>query len=75
MGYLHALGIPVLLCTPFLREPRCNQQGDVSYDPRTRLRALRNLGFLAGLTSKPVYSLDPRLGHALTTTGNHNVPP
>ena len=80
MLYLHTLGVYVILCTLFRREPRCNQQGDVSLASGTRLRTLCTLGLRPGLTSKPVYSLGIKPGHALTTphipqrtSGSHEV--
>ena len=75
MPYLHGWGIPGLLCTPFCKEPRCNQQGDVRYASKARLRTLTCIGLRPGLTSKPVYPRRHRPGHALTCISNHNVPP
>ena len=68
MLYYRTLGIPGLLCTSLSPGTRCNQQGDVGYVSGTRLRTLRTLGFLAGLTSKPVCYPGSWPGHALTTS-------
>ena len=74
MLYLHRSGTYVILCTLFSREPRCNQQGNVSYGLGTRLRTLSTAGFWPGSTSKPVYNHGILPGHALTSVSNHYVP-